>query len=89
MEYQCSVCGKTVGGDLLVYVDHTEAHIVDVIKQNHPDWVETNGLCQRCLDYYKGELKGGFMEPARCAGRRKRIKKFLEPIFNVFKKEKN
>ena len=88
MEYQCSVCGRTVAGDLAVYVDHTEEHIIDVIKQGHPDWVESNGLCKQCLAYYRGEIKGGFWEPARCKGRRKRIKKILGSIFNVFQVKK-
>ena len=60
MEYQCSVCKETVQGDLLVYIDHTEKHIMDEIKANHPDWVEKDGVCHKCVDYYKGQMKGNF-----------------------------
>jgi len=58
MGYQCSVCQETVQDDLLVYIDHTEKHIMDEIKANHPDWVEKDGVCQKCVDYYKGQMKG-------------------------------
>ena len=58
MGYKCSVCGQKVNGDLKVFLDHTENHIIDHIKAKHPDWVEKDGLCQRCVDYYRSELKG-------------------------------
>ena len=58
MEYKCSICSEEVGGDLLVFIDHTEKHIMDEIKLNHPDWVENDGVCQKCIDYYKGQMKG-------------------------------
>jgi len=58
MEYKCSTCNKEIDGDLLVYVDHTEQHIMDEIKLSHPDWVEQDGLCQKCVDYFKGQMKG-------------------------------
>jgi len=33
MEYKCSTCNETIEGDLLVYIDHTEKHIMDEIKE--------------------------------------------------------
>jgi len=58
MEYKCSVCDKRVEGDLLVYIDHTEDHIMDEIKAKHPDWVQEDGICQKCVDYFKAQLRG-------------------------------
>ena len=58
MEYKCSVCGEQVEGDLLVYINHTEEHIMDEIKTKHPDWVEDDGLCKKCVDYYREQIKG-------------------------------
>jgi len=58
MEYKCSVCGKNIKGGPGKYIDHTERHIVDMIKSRHPDWREKDGLCPRCFDYYKNQLKG-------------------------------
>ena len=58
MSYKCDFCGDVVEDDLKAFVDHTETHIVDLIKQKHPDWAEEDGMCQKCLDYYKAQMKG-------------------------------
>lgn len=58
MAYTCSVCNQTVEGDLIKFTAHTEDHIVDLIKAKHPDWVDDDGICQKCVDYYKKQLKG-------------------------------
>lgn len=58
MVYTCSACGEKVKGDVLVYINHTEQHIIDEIKAKHPEWVEEDGICQRCVDYFKGQIKG-------------------------------
>jgi len=58
MSYTCSVCQAEVPDDLVVFMNHTEGHIVEEIKAKHPDWVENDGLCQKCVDYYKNQIKG-------------------------------
>ena len=58
MDYICPVCAKAVSEDLRAYIDHTESHIIDVIRKKHPEWIEKDGLCHKCLDYYKKEMKG-------------------------------
>ncbi len=58
MEYQCDICGEKIPGELLTFIQHSEKHIVDVIKNKHPHWAEKNGTCPKCLEYYKKELKG-------------------------------
>ena len=58
MEYQCSVCGEKIKNDVLLYINHTEKHVIDEIKDKHPEWAEKDGLCQKCVDYYKGQLRG-------------------------------
>ena len=58
MDYVCPVCGTSVSENLREYIEHTEKHVIDVIKLKHPEWVEKDGLCHKCLDYYKKEMKG-------------------------------
>ncbi len=58
MEYTCGVCRMKVPRDLLVFKDHTEAHIADEIKKNHPEWVEADGVCRKCLAHFKKAMKG-------------------------------
>jgi len=58
MNYKCAVCGEKVEEDLLTYIDHTEIHIIKIIKARHPEWVDNLGLCQKCSEYFHNELKG-------------------------------
>jgi len=44
--------------DLLVVVPHTEQHVVDAIKKKHPEWAESNGVCKKCYEFYKKQMKG-------------------------------
>ena len=53
MEYQCSACGAKVSADMLVYREHVNKHIVDLIKVDHPDWIEQGGICKKCIQYYE------------------------------------
>ena len=58
MEYKCSTCNEAIDGDLLVYIDHTEQHIMDEIQLSHPEWKKKDGICPKCIEYYKGQMKG-------------------------------
>ena len=58
MSYRCSLCNENVEGDLIVFKEHTEEHIIDEIKKKHPEWVRKDGACQKCIDYFKAQLKG-------------------------------
>ena len=74
MIYQCDLCTKKVSGDMLVYADHTQNHVIDLIKHDHPEWVETSGVCRKCLEYYQSEIKGSIFKDADCALRIRRTK---------------
>ena len=58
MRYTCSLCGKEVQKDLLLFIDHTNKHIIDEIKKKHPDWVDDEGVCKPCEEYFERQLKG-------------------------------
>ena len=58
MEYTCPTCGKKVDRDLMIFIGHTEEHIADEIKKTHPEWKEEKGVCKKCLEYFKKEIKG-------------------------------
>ena len=32
--------------------DEFEAYVLDVIKSEHPEWIEPDGDCARCVAYY-------------------------------------
>ena len=89
LEYQCGVCKQSVSGDMMVFREHTEKHIVDLVKVDHPDWVETNGMCRKCFDYYRAELKGTAFHDAPCALRKRKLNKFVSAIKSIFTREKS
>ncbi len=89
MAYQCSVCKQKVEGDLIYFKDHTEKHIVDLVKHDHPEWTEKNGVCKQCYDYYRGEIEGSIFKDAPCAIRLRGIRNFLNPILKLFRTSKS
>lgn len=85
MEYQCSVCHQKVSGDMLIYKEHTDKHILELVKLDHPDWVDDGGICQQCVAYYQKELRGGVFGDAACAKRRRATKSFFQTITGLLK----
>jgi len=57
IDYVCPVCSKKMRRELDVIIPHTESHIIDIIKQEHPGWVESGGVCKKCYEYFKKQLK--------------------------------
>ena len=84
--YVCGVCGHKVDGGVVAFKEHTEKHIVELIKHDHPDWAEKSGLCPKCYEYYRGEITGSIFKDAPCALRIRKIKKFLGKVKGIFKK---
>ena len=58
MKYQCGVCNKEIEGDLMIFKEHVEHHIVEEIVKNYPEWAEKDGTCQKCLEFYKKQMNG-------------------------------
>lgn len=56
--YQCPLCGRTMERNLVLFLSHTDEHIIDKIKEEHPEWVEADGVCKPCAEYYKKQLSG-------------------------------
>lgn len=57
--YRCPLCLKEMPRDLVVYLDHTQQHIIDRIKQEHPEWIEVDGVCKPCTEYFRMQISGG------------------------------
>lgn len=46
----CPLCGNKVDS-----IEHiTEQWLLAEIRKQHPDWVEENGICTKCIAYYRG-----------------------------------
>ena len=85
MDYVCSVCKQHVNGDMILYMDHTQKHIMDLVKHDHPDWTEKDGICQQCVKYYEDELKGSTFGDAPCVLRQRKVKGLWQKITGLFK----
>jgi len=45
----CALCNKTVDS-----LEHEiEQLLIEMIKKKNADWVEADGACAKCIDYYK------------------------------------
>ena len=56
--YTCPVCGEKVDRDLSMFLDHTNMHIIEKLKETHPDWVTGDGCCQKCYEYLEKNRQG-------------------------------
>ena len=45
----CKLCNNEVES----LTHFAEQWIIETIKEKNPHWVENDGSCQKCLDYYK------------------------------------
>jgi hypothetical protein len=57
-DYNCPLCGRKMARDLARFLDHTNTHVIDKIKESHPDWVTSDGACAPCEVYYRQQLSG-------------------------------
>lgn len=56
--YRCPLCGREMERNLILFLDHTDQHIIDQIKEEHREWVGADGVCEPCAEYYRKQLKG-------------------------------
>ena len=56
MEYSCPICRKTMTHDLLDIIAHGDEHVVEKVKEKHPEWASSDGMCKKCYEYYKQQI---------------------------------
>ena len=84
MSYKCTACGALMETDLVKFTEHTEQHIVDLVKHDHPEWVEDDGLCKKCYEYYRAEIQGSAFKTSGCAIRKRRFQSIASIIKGLF-----
>ncbi len=55
-KYICPVCKEELDHDLVVFLKHTDHHIIDLILREHPQWAHGAGICKECLEYYRKSI---------------------------------
>ena len=53
IRYQCHRCGKYIESSSVLAHAKAEEYLIGLIKRDHPEWVEAEGTCHRCEDYYQ------------------------------------
>lgn len=51
--YTCPTCGEKMERDLLLFMNHTDQHVIEELKKQHPSWITQDGFCLQCLEYFK------------------------------------
>ena len=51
----CSLCAAPVDGRSLRSPQKLENRIIDLIKQDRPDWEANRGICPNCLEQYRAK----------------------------------
>ena len=51
--YICPICGDRVRPEIRGLHALAERWVIEQIKKRHPEWVEADGLCPKCLDHYR------------------------------------
>ena len=58
-EFRCPICGDIVPmRELLTHAVEDDRRFQDGrtiarIKQDHPEWIEADGACPKCVEYYR------------------------------------
>lgn len=58
----CSLCGNQVEGRTLASPQKLENRILDIIKQDRPDWEAKRGICTNCLEQYRAKKFVSYLE---------------------------
>ena len=58
----CSLCASSVDGRSLRSPQKLENRIIDLIKQDRPEWAANRGICPNCLEQYRAKKFVGYLE---------------------------
>ena len=83
MTYTCPICKENINGGLIDYAKHGDNHVIELLKYDHPEWVEKDGTCNKCYMYYKAEIEGSVYKDVPCVKRSRFVKKVFRSIKKV------
>ncbi|MBI3313520.1 MAG: hypothetical protein HYZ83_04745 [Candidatus Omnitrophica bacterium] len=72
--YVCPMCNRTMERDIILFLNHTDEHVIDRIKQANPKWVAEDGICEPCVQYYRSQIAVGSDSNIGPDQRRKRVR---------------
>ncbi|MFQ5792228.1 MAG: hypothetical protein ACE5JI_17300 [Acidobacteriota bacterium] len=54
--YTCAVCNAEMERDLLVFLRHTDQHILEALKDHRPEWADSDADGSHVLELYRSQL---------------------------------
>ncbi|MBI3990388.1 MAG: hypothetical protein HY347_12330 [candidate division NC10 bacterium] len=51
--YPCPICGDLVNEELMYLHFERERWLVRRILEKHPEWVESDGACPKCIEAFR------------------------------------
>ena len=55
-KYVCPTCGEEMPREYRIMIHHSENHIMEIIRKQHPGRVRSYGTCKRCYEEFKKQL---------------------------------
>lgn len=49
----CPVCKKLQDKEIVDVCNSAYIYLMERIKKDHPGWVERDGACPKCVEYYE------------------------------------
>ncbi|MBP7216340.1 MAG: hypothetical protein KBA46_03540 [Candidatus Omnitrophica bacterium] len=49
----CPICKKHEHAIVVSICNEAKEYVLKRIRLDHPEWIEKDGLCTRCKDYYE------------------------------------
>lgn len=62
LEYECPICSQKIPKNLTLFLEHGKQHVISSIRQAHPEWVDQDGLCIKCVVHYEEAMQAGVVE---------------------------
>lgn len=53
---RCPICRRLISEERLDSHVRIEQTLIETIKKEHPDWVESNGACSQCVTHYRQQI---------------------------------
>jgi hypothetical protein len=53
---RCPICRRLISEDRLEFHLRIEQTLIETIKKEHPDWVESDGACPECVTHYRQQI---------------------------------
>lgn len=48
----CPICGSQLAPESAALHVMAERWVIEQIREDHPEWVESDGACPKCLEFY-------------------------------------